>query len=625
MRRRDVLVGGLAWAQLIASRSARAQGTTPVTRAAVVIGVNKTGNLPVLRAAVSAAKSVADWLDKEHFNIVPILDDKGPVTAGAIKQAVTSFVNQPSLTQLVVYFSGHGMSVAFNEYWLLSGAPDDPNEAVSLVECFELAHMSGIPNVVFISDACRSSSPDFQSGLIHGTLIFPNRPAPPGASQTDVDRFLATGPGAASFEAKVAADSYQAIYTTTFLDAFAHPYSGMVQTVGPDSVIPNYKLKDFLSKEVPRRLGNIDPKYVQYPDTRIESRDNNYIGHALAAAASPPVVLSENATVLDVANYHIDRSSIGALSSIQKFDVKVLDQVAVDSGFQAAQKSVFKAQAVPKSNDPHQLNPVPADVRTGFSISGAKLRAALATGGARAEIISPGNGRDVPAVVRVLPPGPPAVTVGLLFEDGSGTVVAALPEFIGTLTVEGGRVASGTYLPNVGSYLWPEYQQGQEERLNELHALVATAAKYGVFRIEGAKEDKQKAGARLADKIRVLKSIDPTLGVYAAYAYADSDLIGQVQSVRSYVREDLNVDLFDLALLANVLSGKPVDGRGDVVPFCPMLTQGWQLLRVKGVSLPEQVERARDDMRDALWTTFGPRGMDLVFSAIQSVGFRNNG
>jgi len=143
--------------------------------------------------------------------------------------------------------------------------------------------------------------------------------------------------------------------------------------------------------------------------------------------------------------------------------------------------------------------------------------------------------------------------------------------------------------------------------------------------LKGAKEDKQKAGARLADKIRVLKSVDPTLGVYAAYAYADSDLIGQVQSVRSYVRGDLNVDLFDLALLANVLSGKPIDGRGDVVPFCPMLTQGWQLLRVKGVSLPAQVERARDDMRDALWTTFGPRGMELVFSAIQSTRGRNNG
>ncbi|HEX2367319.1 MAG TPA: caspase family protein, partial [Bradyrhizobium sp.] len=153
---------------------------------------------------MSAAKSVADWLDREQFKVVAILDDAAPVTANAVRQAVTDFVNQPSLTQLVVYFSGHGMSVGFNEYWLLSGAPDDPNEAVSLVECFELAHMSGIPNVVFISDACRSTSPDFNTSLIRGTLIFPNRPAAPGGGQTDVDRFLATGPGAASFEARVA-------------------------------------------------------------------------------------------------------------------------------------------------------------------------------------------------------------------------------------------------------------------------------------------------------------------------------------------------------------------------------------------------------------------------------------
>jgi hypothetical protein len=49
-----------------------------------------------------------------------------------------------------------------------------------------------------------------------------------------------------------------------------------------------------------------------------------------------------------------------------------------------------------------------------------------------------------------------------------------------------------------------------------------------------------------------------------------------------------------------------------------MLTQGWQLLRVKEVSLLERVEKARDDLRQALWTTFGPRGMDLIFSAIQA-------
>jgi len=131
-------------------------------------------------------------------------------------------VGRGNLNQLVVYFSGHGVSVGYNEFWLLSGAPDDPNEAVSVVECWELAHKSGIPNVIFISDACRST-PDYNASLIRGTLIFPNRPLPPGSRRSAVDRFLATEPGAPSYEVTLAANNHSGIYTSTFLDAFRNP------------------------------------------------------------------------------------------------------------------------------------------------------------------------------------------------------------------------------------------------------------------------------------------------------------------------------------------------------------------------------------------------------------------
>src|SRR5262249_25505306 len=55
-----------------------------------------------------------------------------------------------------------------------------------------------------------------------------------------------------------------------------------------------------------------------------------------------------------------------------------------------------------------------------------------------------------------------------------------------------------------------------------------------------------------------------------------------------------------------------------VVPFCPMLTQGWQLLRVRDVTLSEDLQKARDDLRPALWTTFGPRGMESIASAVRA-------
>jgi hypothetical protein len=611
MRRRDVLIGGLAWAQLAALKGARAQG--PSTRAAVVIGVNKTGSLPVLRAAASGAKSVAEWLTGEGFDVTLIVDDAGPVAVGTIKQAVTGLVRRGTLTQLVIYFSGHGMSLGYTEYWLLSGAPEDIGEAVSVAECYELAHKSGIPNVILISDACRSI-PDFRTSLVRGSFIFPNPVVPPGSRQSAVDRFLATEPGAPSFEVNLAANNYSGIYTSTFLDAFKNPQQEMVRNIDGKSVIPNIMLQEFLLKEVPLRLGNVDLQHTQYPDSRIESRDQNYIGRALAPAVAATISdAPTKVTTLDIANHQLSAVGVGKLSSLRNFSPQVIAQAASDSGFQAVQKSILEAS-----------RPDSFDAQTGFAVNGVRVRLALAAGEAAAEIAISGGGPGEPALVKISQNRDRPVTVGLMFEDGSGTVVAALPGFIGTLTVDDGRVMSVTYLPSRNSYRLGEYG-GDRKRLDELRALVATAAKFGAFRIEGASGDRAEAARRLADQIRVLKGIDPTLGIYAAYAYADANLTEQVRSVESFMRSDLQVDLFDVALLANVLSGRRIEGPGNVVPFCPMLSQGWQLLRVKEVSLSEQIERARSDLRQALWTTFGPRGMDLIFGALQASRNRNAG
>jgi hypothetical protein len=509
---------------------------------------------------------------------------------------------------LVVYFSGHGISVGYNEFWLLTGAPDDLNEAVSVVECWELAHRSGITNVVFISDACRSQADHFAS-LIRGTLIFPGRRQSPGLKPSTVDRFLATEPGAPSYEVTLAANNYSGIYTETFLDAFRKPSEGMISSIDGKNVIPNVMLDEYLLREVPSRLGNISLQYTQYPDSRIETRSGqplNYIGRALAPAVAVVAPdLPRKMTTLDIAKHELSIGTAGAFSSVQKFDPQIISQAASASGFQAIQKSILEAK-----------RPDSFETKIGFSINGARVRLAAASGDATAEVVGFGS-PDQPALVRVSQPRERPVTVGLMFEDGSGTVVAALPGFIGTLTVAEGRVISVTYVPSRNSYRWNEYA-GVAGRLDKLRALVATSAKFGVFRFEGPKEEREKAASNMADQIRVLKGIDPTLGIYAAYAYADANLTGQVQSVYSFMRGDLDANLFDVALLADVLSGKRINNPNEVVPFCPMLAQGWQLLRVKEVSLLEQVERARADMRQSLWTTFGPRGMDSIFGAIQS-------
>jgi hypothetical protein len=202
--------------------------------------------------------------------------------------------------------------------------------------------------------------------------------------------------------------------------------------------------------------------------------------------------------------------------------------------------------------------------------------------------------------------------VAVLFEDGTGTVVAALPGFIGTIVVERGHVTNLVYEPRSG-------YGSATQRVNELHAVVATATNFGAFKIEGDRQTRTAAAQRLADQIRIEKDVDPTLGIYAAYAYADANLTEQTQSVRSFMRASLGIDLFDVALVAGALSERQIEVRSEqVVPFCPMLTQGWQLLRVRDVRLSEDVQKVRDHLRPALWTTITSAGMEYVGRAVQA-------
>jgi hypothetical protein len=82
------------------------------------------------------------------------------------------------------------------------------------------------------------------------------------------------------------------------------------------------------------------------------------------------------------------------------------------------------------------------------------------------------------------------------------------------------------------------------------------------------------------------------------------------------MRGDLGVDIFDVAMLAGELSAKPPGDR-SVIPFCPMLSQGWGLLRVNEVRLPESIVAARDHLRASLWLTLEPAGMQIVEKALR--------
>jgi hypothetical protein len=92
----------------------------------------------------------------------------------------------------------------------------------------------------------------------------------------------------------------------------------------------------------------------------------------------------------------------------------------------------------------------------------------------------------------------------------------------------------------------------------------------------------------------MLKAIDPTLGTYAASAYADAGLSNCVRSVRDIVRGTHGVDLLDIAMLTR--DGTRRNIAAEAVPCCPMLSQNWGLLRAQGVELPGPIAELRSNL-----------------------------
>lgn len=608
MNRRDFL---LISAALTASTYAKfVNGTPSKNAAAVVIGVDKPNNLPPLKGAISGAQSVASWLSANGFEVKLFVDKSGPVTISDIYKAVEELVKRGTLDQMVVYFAGHGFIGSYAEFWMLSGAPENPNEAISLRESIELARISGIPNIVFISDACRSRPDSLQAQFVRGSLIFPTRPIV--GTRTVVDVFLATGIGDPSMEVSLdqSTQNFGGIYTTVFLSAYEHPDDEMVVTLDGLRVIPNNRLKPYLEREVTRRAEALSLRR-QVPDSQILSDDKTYISSVSSAKTAPVKSVSSTPTFKDVAAAELKDVGVRGVGDSFRFRGDEFMMMGQNSSYLKSRDVILQAFQNNARLQRHGLQ----DLDTGFTVTGTRIELADSNPQIHAQIVSNGDNNDGIGIIRVDMRNDRAGSIILRFADGSGTVIAALKGYIGNIIVDHVGIANVRYVPSRSAgWIWGEYNS-DPERIDRLHAAVATAARFGVFRVDLSKAE------QLADTIRVGKMIDPTLGIYAAYAYADAGLERQVESVGRYLHGDLGADIFDVAMLSRKLSGhSPKDDKGGegTVPFCPMLSQGWGYLRVRNVRVTPEIDKAQDHLRPSLWTTFDSKGVELLVEALHN-------
>lgn len=582
-----------------------------MSRCAVVIGVNKTGDLPVLQAAVSGAKEFADWATNQGIEVTLLIDDNGlGVSLSDVKKAIRTFVQKKIFSQLIVFFSGHGILRAPDyELWLLSGAPDDADDAVNVPGSIWLARNAGIPHVIVISDACRSRPNTSRLSQIQGGVIFPNES--PRTPRPAVDVFYATLPGDPALEAPPpdAVQNYRGIFTECLLKGLKGEVPDVIVDIGDKHlnetrwVIPSWELKPYLEEEVPEVAASINIKLQQDPDIRVESHPPNFLAEVVPPS-TPAVPRTESRQEqLSVSFRHVVQS----LKSDKFFQGHIRYGDLPHDTSDVAKRSDF-ARAIDRLLDAKGRESF--ETLTGFTVVGAAPMRAVATG-SQCDLFEESGAYQIRIHERQDNAQRPQSLL-VQFSNGQGIALAVLPGFIGTIVVEEGRVVNVTYLPSRHTGKFNEYQQVASE-IEKRRAYVAVAARNGSLRFDQGLEAHDAARY-----LRVMKGVDPTLGLYVSYAYAQAGDFEGVDSVYQYMSYEPEPILFDVALIANKLpKPKQISNyQHPVAPFCPMLTQGWALLKPYEELIPTAVREAGRDLIPGLWTTFGTKGLEILWSSI---------
>lgn len=592
-------------------------------RAGVFIGVNHTGQLHKLNDAAAGARRMRDWALQQGIDparAVLITDETGSVDAAQVIRAIKAFHQGAGVEQILVYFAGHGVNIDKNEYWLLSDAPSDPLSVINVRGSVAQAEYGLAQHVVVISDACRVPAEGIQGQGVASisSVVFPNDV--PDGGLRPVDTFYGTGLGRAAAElrdpaavAAEASEAFRAVYTDAMLDGLAGKgdFDLVADLAGePGMYVRPKLLSDWLEREVPRRvkarglLGRVNQK----PEARVCASDRTWLSRLDLAALPPRTPVARDILLGSAPATDPERS---ASTDIVRAAVRG-DQSQVAQRLSAA-NIVTAPDVIDLTRTVRNLalpfGPQHMESQCGFKVRGAEVESAMAAGG-RTELLPELLGH-VGSVVRLWDLQAAAVSVVLRFKGGFGTVIPALAGFLTALSFDRDELVDVSYEPSDNHGRWGEYQARIGE-LRMLRAVAASASRQGRFKLDG--DDAQS----LAMQMQVAKGIDPTMALYAAYAYDDLQLVDRIRRMQDYLAGDLGLRWFDVSLLARSLVGKTIDRASGVVPFVPLLSQGWALLPAHRVQLHPLLAGLQAMMKPSLWSLYDGRGVEMLERALHS-------
>lgn len=584
-------------------------------KCAVVIGVNQTGGLPILTAAVSGAEDFNNWAVSQGFDTCLLTDKKSLVTVKMIKGAVANFVNQKVYEQMVVYFSGHGiLKTAVDELWLLSEAPGDSDAAVNVQPSRYLSRRCGIPNVVFISDACRSTPLNFQIAQVSGSVIFPNTFS--ANTRVNVDMLYATAPGDPAFEVQVeeATKNYCGLYTRELLKGLNGKVPQIIQEYDLSSsglagfnnrkysVVPAYELSEYLYSAVPISASLINITLSQNPDAEVTSRPPSYL--SLFERSINEVDHNDTTKMIpdgmddmeemgdtDFTDLIIDKNENFQELDLEEFNKEFLEGIKEPRTEYTPPPKKYDKAAYDSILE--SLNRSSKDIRTGFTIVGIPF---VENYYSRKEVQIFSENDAVQIRIRV-----DIKTYLLDLPGGRLLPLAVLPGFIGTVVFDKGEVITVNYSPTEFGFKSIRRFNEINSNLEERRAVIAAKSKSGIFKISENVDELSQT----ASYLRTHKNLDPSLGLYAAYAYIQAGKFEDVQSIYDYMSKEPEPVLFDVAML-NELSEPEPDKRvlANAAPFCPMLNQGWSYLTVNPDFFDPFLIEISKYREDGLWTTF---------------------
>jgi hypothetical protein len=631
-------------------------------RAAVLIGVKKSGDLPLLPAVSEAIAHMRAWLLSQGLTddqIKIIVDDeRTPVVAGQILDAVKELAAPSDVEQLVIYFCGHGVVNNQSELWLLTDAPESSEAGAVNVDRSENRARNGVfEHVIFISDACRTAAPGLQYQQVGGSSIFPNTGVQ-RAEERSVDRYFACGLNMPSHQIRAGgSDKFESIYTRTLVSALQGDFHDAVCVGQSDAhagkrLVHGFRLKKVLKAKVPAAMETAGVSWEdwQMPDARINSDPGMWISDLGPSVPEKPSEAEDEdedagpggayesyapssdgggySPTFDDTRYEMPPSfdAFGgwlpddpALSYTLREDIlnplEQLGSIPV-SQLPPADRAIRETAARVVAAD----SAVPSHFESGkgFVVHGTNPLVQASSPNAQ---IFVSNGA---AVVWSLEP---VIDVLLIFADGSGTVLPAIAGFIASLTLEGGTLLSVSYEPmdpsqrtdpHLAQDHWPERWREARElggQLRETRALIAAMSQAGTFRLDADGPLRRERAGQLARQIQMAKTYDPSMAIYAAYAYYDLQMGERNVEMGGYLARDLGMVFFDLALVTDTFSRRSEVSSEvfyPVFPTMPMLSRGWSLLPDASEQQSSPLIELQRYVRRSLWTLFDPQGVAFL-------------